>query len=86
MQPSNKNSILSLHEVQVNLQKHNIPTLVPPHPAGKYEYFGSNPLLAYKYGCDENSTCGIPQVKKGFQNFLKQCIDNGFKLLYTNTI
>jgi len=68
-----------------NLQKHNIPTLVPPHPAGKYELFGSNPLLAYKYGCDANSTCGIPQIQKGFQKFLKECIKNGFKLLYTNT-
>jgi hypothetical protein len=66
------------------LQKHGIPTLVPPHPEGQYDLYGSNPTLAYKYGTDKNATCDIPGMGKNFQTFFNMCLDNGFKRLLAN--
>lgn len=61
------------------LQKHGIPTLVPPHPSGHYDLYGSYPQLAYNYGNDANATCCLPGMMDNFDNFFKLCIAKGFK-------
>lgn len=61
------------------LQKHGIPTLVPPHPPGQYDLYGSRPDLAWMYGGDENATCNLPGMYDNFDKFFKMCIAKGFK-------
>lgn len=64
------------------LQKHDIPTLVPPHPPGEEDYYGSIPHKANEYGNDINATGFL--VYPQFDIFLKYCINKGFNLLYKN--
>jgi hypothetical protein len=66
------------------LQKHNIPTLVPPHPHGEEDYYGSIPYKAAQYGGDVNATSLLVEVNTQFNIFLGYCINKGFKLLYRN--
>jgi len=56
-----------------------IETLVPPHPIGNQELWGSNPALATKYGGDTNATANhaIPLMN----NYLQECVKNGFVLV-----
>lgn len=66
------------------LQKKNIPTLVPPHPRGNWDLFGSHPNKAWDYGSEtvgiwaqKESSDRFPELLKYFINF------HGFKRLHT---
>lgn len=62
------------------LQKYaNIDTFVPPHPIGNRDFWGSAPALATKFGGDSNATANhaIPLMN----NYLQNCVNNGFILL-----
>ncbi len=62
------------------LQKYgNIPTMVPPHPAGDPSMWGSQSKTAYQWGCDGNSETGAhysldlmyaENMAKGFRRLL----------------
>jgi hypothetical protein len=66
------------------LQKAGIPTLVPPHPPGQYELYGSIPEKAWNYGCDQNAISGESAAPVRFENALQIAIQKGFKLLCMN--
>lgn len=62
------------------LQKYgNIPTYVPPHPRNDLSMFGSNPVSAYKFGCDGNS--GSNLIGSNFNNAYCEAISKDFKIL-----
>lgn len=63
------------------LQKAGIPTLVPPHPPGQYELYGSIPSKAWEYGCDQNAISGEQTAHLRFEKALHIAITRGFKLL-----
>jgi len=63
------------------LQQVGIPTLVPPHPPGEYEVYGSNPTTAWQYGADNNAVSREPASGVLFDIALKEAIRKGFKLI-----
>ena len=64
------------------LQKKNIPTLVPPHPIGEWELFGSHPHKAWEYGSEMVGIWAQKESSDRFPQLLKYFIDTyGFKLL-----
>jgi hypothetical protein len=63
------------------LQKAGIPTLVPPHPPGQYEYYGSFPPKAWNYGCDSNAISGESTAPLRFERAMTSALHRGFKLL-----
>lgn len=64
------------------LQKKNIPTLVPPHPKGQWELFGSHPQKAWKYGVESVGISLQPDSHNKFSEILTYFISvHGFKLL-----
>jgi Glycosyl transferase family 2 len=66
------------------LQKKGIPTLVPPHPHGQWDLFGSHPQLAWKYGSEEVGIWAKPESSSRFPELLDFFIKNhGFKLLHS---
>lgn len=65
------------------LQKRGIPTLVPPHPPGQWELFGSHPHLAWQYGSEEVGIWNKPESSSRFPELLKFFIEKyGFTLLH----
>ena len=65
------------------LQKKGIPTLVPPHPRGQWDLFGSHPQLAWKYGSEEVGIWAKPESSSRFPELLKLFIEkHGFTLLH----
>ncbi len=63
------------------LQKIGVPTLVPPHPPGEEELYGSIPKSAWAYGME---SVGISMNSDGYSKFdacLKHFIERGFKTL-----
>lgn len=66
------------------LQKAGIPTLVPPHPPGQLDMYGSIPEKAWSYGCDQNAISGERVAPVRFENALQIAIRKGFKLLCMN--
>ena len=66
------------------LQMKNIPTLVPPHPVGQWELFGSHPNKAWDYGSETVGIWAQTESSHRFPELLKHfiCYYN-FKLLYT---
>jgi len=65
------------------LQKRGIPTLVPPHPRGQWDLFGSHPNLAWKYGSEEVGIWAKPESSSRFPELLKFFIEKyGFNLLH----
>jgi hypothetical protein len=65
------------------LQKRGIPTLVPPHPRGQWDLFGSHPQLAWKYGSEEVGIWAKPESSSRFPELLKFFIETyGFTLLH----
>ena len=65
------------------LQKYkNIPTKVPPHPAGSKELWGSDPELALKLGTSHEAISQSENALKKFDVAFKFCIENGFKLTH----
>jgi hypothetical protein len=63
------------------LQKIGVPTLVPPHPPGEEELYGSIPKSAWAYGMEP---VGISMNSEGYSKFdvcLKHFIDRGFVTL-----
>jgi hypothetical protein len=63
------------------LQKVGIPTLVPPHPPGCYEMYGSHPVTAWNYGTDENALSSEAGAHSKFDISLSDAIKNGFVLM-----
>lgn len=63
------------------LQKAGIPTLVPPHPPGRYEMYGSNPVSAWKYGTDSVAISHEASAASSFDVCLSVAIKNGFVLM-----
>ncbi len=60
------------------LQKVGIPTLVPPHPPGQLEWYGSLPESAWQYGTE---SVGISMDAAQYQKFnvcLRDLISKGF--------
>lgn len=66
------------------LQKHGIPTFVPPHPPGQYELYGSIPDTAWKYGTDVVAISVEPGVYGLFEQYLHDAVSKGFRLLHHN--
>jgi hypothetical protein len=66
------------------LQKIGIPTLVPPHPPGEHELYGSNPTTGWQYGADNNAVSREVTSSVLFDNALQNAIRKGFKLLCMN--
>lgn len=65
------------------LQRKGIPTLVPPHPPGQWDLFGSHPKLAWKYGSEEVGIWAKPESSSRFPELLKFFIERyGFTLLH----
>lgn len=65
------------------LQKKGIPTLVPPHPPGQWDLFGSHPHLAWQYGSEEVGIWAKPESSSRFPELLKIFIEkHGFTLLH----
>ena len=62
-------------------QKHGIPTLIPPHPPGQYDMFGSIPSSAWEYGGDANATALDDSIAAKFNIFLQILRAKGFKLM-----
>jgi glycosyltransferase involved in cell wall biosynthesis len=68
------------------LQKKGIPTLVPPHPPGQLDLFGSNPNLGWQYGSEEVGIWAKPESSSRFPELLKLFIDTyGFRLLHSRS-
>ena len=66
------------------LQKKNIPTLVPPHPRGFWNLFGSHPNKAWEYGSETVGIWAQKESSDRFPQLLKYFIDTyGFKLLHS---
>jgi len=66
------------------LQKKNIPTLVPPHPIGQWDLFGSHPKKAWEYGSETVGIWAQKESSDRFPELLKHFIDTyGFKLLHS---
>jgi hypothetical protein len=63
------------------LQKAGIPTLVPPHPPGCYEMYGSNPVTAWNYGMEEVAISCEPSAGSNFDICLQDAIKSGFVLM-----
>uniref|UniRef100_A0A6C0KJP3 Glycosyltransferase 2-like domain-containing protein n=1 Tax=viral metagenome TaxID=1070528 RepID=A0A6C0KJP3_9ZZZZ len=64
------------------LQKKNIPTLVPPHPPGHFELFGSHPEKAMNYGCEHVAVSCQAGAYEKFDEVYKYFINtHGFKIL-----
>ena len=63
------------------LQKHGIPTFVPPHPPGQFEFYGSIPNTAWTYGTDASAISLEPGILNVFNAYLQKCTAEGFKLL-----
>lgn len=65
------------------LQRKGIPTLVPPHPTGQWDLFGSHPHLAWQYGSEEVGIWAKPESSSRFPELLKFFIETyGFTLLH----
>lgn len=65
------------------LQRKGIPTLVPPHPPGEWDLFGSHPHLAWQYGSEEVGIWNKPESSSRFPELLKYFIETyGFTLLH----
>ena len=68
------------------LQKKGIPTLVPPHPPGQLDLFGSHPNLGWQYGSEEVGIWAKPESSSRFPELLKLFIDTfGFRLLHSRS-
>jgi hypothetical protein len=68
------------------LQKKGIPTLVPPHPTGQWDLFGSHPHLAWRYGSEEVGIWNKPESSSRFPELLQLFVQKyGFHLLHTRT-
>lgn len=64
------------------LQKNlNLPTLVPPHPIGRPELWGSQPALAQKYGVGPESISKSKESLIRFEEALQHYRKLGFKTL-----
>lgn len=63
------------------LKNKNIKTFVPPHPKGKFEFFGSNPELAYKLGTNECAISMNNNNNKIMNEATKILLNNGWKTL-----
>ena len=64
------------------LQKKNIPTLVPPHPPGHFELFGSHPEKAKKYGTEGVAISCQSGSDQRFEYAYKYFINiHGFKIM-----
>jgi glycosyltransferase involved in cell wall biosynthesis len=64
------------------LQMKNIPTLVPPHPSGNWELFGSHPHKAWEYGSETVGIWAQQESSSRFPELLSFFIKKyGFKLL-----
>lgn len=65
------------------LQRKGIPTLVPPHPSGQWDLFGSHPHLAWQYGSEEVGIWAKPESSSRFPELLQFFIEKyGFQLLH----
>jgi GT2 family glycosyltransferase len=68
----------------VFLQKKNIPTLVPPHPRGKWDLFGSHPDKAWEYGSETVGISAQQESSGRFSELLSYFIEtHGYKLLWS---
>lgn len=68
------------------LQQKGVPTLVPPHPKGQWELFGSHPEKAWKYGSEEVGIWAQKESSNRFPELLKFFITYfNFRLLYQRT-
>jgi len=64
------------------LQKNlDIPTLVPPHPENKLEFWGSSPKLAKEYGSGFESISTSKDSLKRFESALQHYRKLGFKTI-----
>ena len=63
------------------LQKHlGIRTIVPPHPKSDLSQWGSDPSKAFQLGTSKEAISQNFEALKKFDNSLKMCVSNGFKL------
>ncbi len=63
------------------LQKHlGIPTMVPPHPLGESEIWGSNPELAMRLGTSKEAVSQAEDALSRFDVALRYCTFHGFML------
>lgn len=63
------------------LQKYlGIRTMVPPHPLANRSVWGSNPDLAVSLGTSKEAVSQGEEVLQKFDNALRACTKNGFKL------
>lgn len=81
--PSYTNDLKCGEDINLSfyLQKVGIPTLVPPHPPGSYEMYGSHPVTAWNYGTDENALSSEVGANSNFSTSLDDAIKNGFALM-----
>jgi len=64
-----------------SIQKYlNLNTYVPPHPPDDKSLWGSDPILAIKYGGDANATA--PHAIPLMNEYVKICRSKGFKFLF----
>ena len=63
------------------LQKAGIPSLVPPHPPGYYEVYGSHPASGWNYGTDKDAISNEADAYSNFNTSLMSAIKNGFMLM-----
>lgn len=78
------NSLLAGEDIHFSyaLQKNlDLPTLVPPHPENKFEFWGSNPKLAIEYGSGSESISTSKEGLKRFENALQHYRKAGFKTI-----
>ena len=63
------------------IQKYlNLNTYVPPHPPDDKSLWGSDPMLAIKYGADANATA--PNAIPLMNEYIQTCRSNGFQFIF----